>query len=310
MREFVAYEKLMGTVFSLGIVCENEKQANECLEMGVSEIKRIESLLSEYQMDTTTSRINQQISGKSLKVEEEVFHIIKRSQEITRLTEGCFDITASGLKKIYPFKNKRFEFPTQEVVEHALLNVGVHQLILNEHDLSVKKRNSNVYISFNAIGKGYASDRVKELWMSMGIRSGFVNASGDLCGFGTKVDGSYWKIGIADPDDKKKPLLFIPILNQAVATSGDYEEYFIYKGERYSHNINPKTGWPLKGVKSVSIVSPSAELSDALATAVYVMGVRDGMRFVNQLPHTHAIIIDKNNQIYFSKQLDYEACNF
>lgn len=299
----------MGCAFSLGLVSENEKQANEYLQMGINEIKRIEALLSEYKADSITSRINQQAAEQPLNVDEEVFQIIKRSQDISVLTQGYFDITAGALKKMYAFKKLDFIFPSKKIINRTRLNVGYKNLILDDKNHTISKRKPNMYISFNAIGKGYASEMVKKKWLQNGINSGFVNASGDLCAFGTNTNGSPWQVGIAHPDRKDKPILFIPLYNQAVATSGDYEQYFIYKGTRYSHNINPKTGIPMQGLKSVSVISPSAELSDALATAVYVMGKSRGIAFVNQLPQTHAIMIDQNNQITFSKLLNYETIN-
>jgi len=307
MKEFIIYEKLMGSAFSLGIVCEDEKKANECLEIGVNEIKRIETLLTEYKPESVTSKINQQPSGKPLQIDREVFQIVKRSNNISALTQGNFDITASAFKRIYAFKNEDFVFPSKEIINQTLSNVGFDKLLLDEANSTITKLKPEMAISFNAIGKGYAADMVKKLWQKMDIHSGFVNASGDLCAFGTKADGSPWQIGIAHPDYKNKPMLFIPVHNQAVATSGDYEQYFMFQGKRYSHNINPKTGLPLHSLKSVSIISPSAELSDALATAVYVMGERKGIEFVNQLPQTFAIIIDQNNQVSMSKQLNYET---
>ncbi len=166
---------------------------------------------------------------------------------------------------------------------------------------------SEMRISFAAIGKGYAADSVKQKWLNLGVRSGYVNASGDLAAFGHTAQHTPWRIGIAHPDQPDKVLLFIPIENAAIATSGDYEQHFFYHGKRYSHNLNPKTGLPLTGLKSVSIISPSAELSDALATATYVKGLQDGLTFVNQLPQTHCVIIDENNHVHISKNLIYQG---
>ena len=164
-------------------------------------------------------------------------------------------------------------------------------------------------ISFAAIGKGYAADRVKSLLVNKGIQSGVINASGDLTAWGRNEDGSPWKVGIADPNDPTKIVLWIPIENASVATSGDYEQYFMRDGIRYSHTIDPKTGHPVTGIKSVTIVSPSAELSDALATAVFVMGKDVGMNFIEQLPHTHAVIIDEKNKISTSSKLNINLLN-
>lgn len=310
MKEFVIYEKLMGTAFSLGVLAENEEKGQEYLQKGVQEIKRIEVLFSEYNTNSITSQINNQPKGEPLVIDKEVFDMIERCSNITNLTKGCFDITTGKLKKMYSFKNKHFEFPSKENIASALCNVGMKNIVLDKQNNSITKLKTEVFISFNAIGKGYASDSVKKIWQKMGVRSGFINASGDLFGFGTKADGSPWQVGIAHPNNNQKPILRLPLCNQAVATSGDYEQYFTYKGKKYSHNINPKNGLPLQGLKSVSIVSPSAELSDALATAVYVMGLKKGMSFVTQLPQTFAIIIDENNKLHLSKNIEYENCNY
>lgn len=310
MKEFIIHQKLMGTAFSLGLVAENEKKATEYLQKGVDEIKRIENLFSEYNSDSITSKINNQPKEKPLIIDKEVFDMIERCLNISNLTNGCFDITAGGLKKLYSFKNKHFKFPSQKTIDSTLLNVGMNNLILDKKKNSITKLNSNTSISFNAIGKGYASDSVKKMWQSIGVQSGFINASGDLFGFGSKADGSAWQVGIAHPNKNKKPIISLPLFDQAVATSGDYEQYFRYQGKRYSHNINPINGLPLHELKSVSIISPSAELSDALATAVYVMGLKKGIDFVNQLPNTFAVIINQNNEVYLSQNIKYENYNF
>jgi len=159
-------------------------------------------------------------------------------------------------------------------------------------------------ISLAAIGKGYAADCVRKLWLNNGIEHGVINASGDLTSMGKRANGQAWQVGIADPENRKKVLFYLPIDNIAVATSGDAEQFFIHKNKRYSHNINPTTGLPVIGLKSISVFSPSAELSDALATAVYIKGIEQGIHFINQLPHTHCLLIDNNNKIYTSKNLN------
>ena len=210
------------------------------------------------------------------------------------------------MKKLFSFKNGDFKIPAKEEITNALRKVGFDKIKLNEELRSIQFARQNMKISFAAIGKGYASDRVKMLWSEKGVKGGYINASGDLNAFGSRADGSSWRVGIANPDDKSQMLMYIPGSNLSVATSGDYEQFFMHEGKRYSHNINPKTGLPLTGIKSVSVVSPSAELSDALATAVYVMGSDDGIDFINQLPDTHAIIIDDSNNLYLSKDLEHE----
>lgn len=309
MIEHSVKKKLMGSAFSLGICATNEDIALYWLEKGVQEIERIEALLSEYQPNSDTTKINIANHLEDILVEQETLELIKRSNNISQLTNGCFDITIGTLKQIYRFNNQDNPFPSDEEIKRTLSLVGYKKLQINEKKQTIQKSVSQMKISFNAIGKGYAADSVKKMWIENGIQSGYINASGDLYAFGNKIDGSPWTVAVSNPNQKNKPLFFLQLHNQAIATSGDYEQHFIYQGRRYSHNINPITGKPLQGIKSVSVISPSAELSDALATAVYVMGVKKGIAFVEQLRQTHTIIIDDKNKVYFSKNLKYEEIN-
>ena len=303
MKDFKLQYKLMGSAFELGIVENDEIKANELLETGVAEIQRIEALLTEFKPTSFTSKINLNAGIEPVKVDTETFQLIERCHRISSLTTGCFDITVGPLKKLYNFKNENFEFPSRKTISETLNKTGFQHIVLEASNHSIFLKNKGMHISFAAIGKGYAADCVKKLWQKSGVNSGFINASGDITAFGTKADGSPWKIGIANPDDKNEMLFHIPLNNGSVATSGDYEQFFLFNGKRHSHNIHPKTGMPLTGIKSVSIFAPSAELADALATAVYVMGKKTGIDFINQLPQTHCIIIDEDNRKYYSKNL-------
>ena len=307
MKSFSLQCKLMGSAFELRVVNQNKSDADELLQLGVQEIKRIENLLSEFLPDSQTSVINNKASLAPLQIDQECFELINRSQRISILTRGCFDISVSPLKKIYSFKNIDFQLPDSLLIQDTLANIGFQKIELNSITNSIFFKTKEMKISFSAIGKGYASDQVKKLWMKEGVESGFINASGDLNAFGSRPDGSGWKIGIAHPDNQHKIILYVPVQNASVATSGDYEQYFIHNNIRYSHTINPFTGLPVTGIKSVSVFSPGAELSDALATAIYVMGVKEGLIFANQLPDTHCIIIDGSNKIHFSEKLNYET---
>ncbi len=306
MKEFGIKCKLMGSVFELLVIKENKEEAFDLLYSGIEEIKRIENLLSEFIPDSTTAKINNNAWREPLVIENECFDLIERCLAISKLSKGNFDISVSPLKKLYSFKNNEFEIPSVKIIKKTLQNIGYNKIDLNKKNQSISFKNKDLKISFSAIGKGYASDMVKRLWIKKGVKAGCINASGDLNAFGIKPNGEKWKIGIANPDNKNEVLIYVPLYNASVATSGDYEQNFTYKNIRYSHNINPHTGMPVTGIKSVSIFSPSAELSDALATAVYVMGTRKGIDYINQLPQTHCIIIDSKNKIYFSNKLVYE----
>ncbi len=296
----------MGTAFDLGVVSDNEIEANELLEFGVNEIKRIEAVFTEFKATSLTSKINQNAGIKETLVSPEFFSLLQRCLHISKLSQGYFDISVGNLKQLYQFKNAAFSLPKRNIIDEVLNNVGFDKIDLNDESSSVLLKKKGMRISFAAIGKGYAADVVKKKWQERGVQSAYINASGDLTAFGKNTDGKPWKIGISNPDNREEILFYIPLENAAVATSGDYEQHFLYQGERYSHNINPKTGLPIKGIKSVSVFSPAAEFSDALSTAVYAMGREKGLQFINALPQTHAIIIDEKNQVFFSENLKYE----
>jgi len=300
-------KRLMGSAFSLMVIHEDEKIAQQLLVAGINEIERIETLLSEFIPHSDTGRINNARDLEKTIVSEETFNLIRRSNNISTMTNGAFDISVAPLKKIYRFKNENFTMPDPSIIGETLVHTGYQHIEMNVEECSIRFKKPKMKISFSAIGKGYASDMVMKLWKKEGLKNGYVNASGDLNAFGTGPDGMPWNIGIADPENETKILLKIPVYNSSVATSGDSQQHFMYKGKRFSHNINPKTGLPLSGMQSVTVLSPAAELSDALATAVYVMGVKEGLEFVKNLPETHAIIIDEKKRIHFSQNINYEA---
>lgn len=306
MKEFNRKCKLMGSAFELLVVEEDQQKADQLLNSGIEEIRRIENLLSEFLPDSDTSRLNSNAWNEPVIVGTECFDLIERCTGLSKLTEGHFDISVSPLKRLYSFKNTQFEMPAENLIRETLARVGYQKIIPNRENHSITFSKKQMKISFSAIGKGYASDMVKQLWLDAGVKSGFINASGDLNAFGSKPDSSPWKIGIANPDNRSKILFYIPLYNASVATSGDYEQFFMVKNVRYSHTLNPLSGLPVTGIKSVTVFSPGAELSDALATAVNVMGVRKGIDFIDQLPHTHCILIDEKNKVYFSNKLKYE----
>ena len=158
-------------------------------------------------------------------------------------------------------------------------------------------------IGFGAIGKGYAANRARDIMKKMGIASGIVNAGGDMFAWGRQADGKKWKIGIADPKNKSAILAWLQLENTAIVTSGNYERFAIIDGKKYAHIIDPRTGYPVSGLKSVSVICPDAELADALATAVFVMGEKSGMALINQLENVECIIVNDADEMSVSEQL-------
>ena len=303
MPLFSLDRKLMGTRFSLGIVLEDEEQAKILLEEAVQHIEFLERLLSHFRSDSETSKINKFAQHEFVKVHPICFSLIERAIQLSKLTAGAFDITVSPLKKLYAFSNKETFWPDSALLRAALDKVGYQHILLNQDKGSIRFARAGMALDFSAIGKGFASDYVKKKWKAAGVASGYINASGDLNAMGLNEHGLPWQVGIAHPQNIEKALLTIALKDQAIATSGDYEQYVLHEGRRYGHNISPFDGRPISGIQSVSVIAPAAELADALATAVYVKGVHSGLKMIDQLPKTHAIIIDEKNKVHCSKDL-------
>lgn len=303
MNEFGVTAKLMGSIFELIVGCTNADEADILLTEGIVEIQRIEELLSEFKADSYTSQINASAGIHAVKVDRETFALVQRCQRISSLTQGAFDLTVGPMKKLYRFQKSEFALPSKKEIDKARALVGFSKIMLNDVRTELFLPNKGMHISFAAIGKGYAADCVKKRWLNSGVTSGVISASGDLTTIGTRWTGEPWQIGIADPDQREQIILQIPLNNSSIATSGDYEQFFMYDKIRYSHTIHPVTGLPVTGIKSVSIIGSSAELCDALATAVFVMGVDVGIHFLNQIPHTHGIVIDHKNKCHYSDKI-------
>ncbi len=297
--------KLMGNRFEISIVCADQGLAESKTDLAVQEIKRIELLLTTFDEDSQTNEINRNAGIKPVKVDAEVFKLIGRSLKISALTQGAFDITYGSIdKSLWNFDVNMQQLPDKKTAQDSVRLINYRNVILNPSDQTVFLKEAGMRIGFGGIGKGYAADCAKNLLQKQGITSGIVNAAGDLITWGNQPDGKPWTIAIADPDQKTQPFSTLNISNMAIATSGNYEKYAIINGKKYSHTINPKTGLPASGVKSVSIVCPSAELADAMATPVMVMGVKVGLDLINQLQQIACVIIDDHNQIYTSKNIN------
>lgn len=297
--------KLMGNMFSFSVVHDDEEWANHSIDLAVDEIKRIEALLTTFKDESQTNQINHEAGIRAVAVDKEVFDLISRSIKISELTQGAFDITYGSIdKRLWNFDKTMTSLPDKAVAKSMVRLIDYKNIKLDTANFSVLLKNKGMRIGFGGIGKGYAADRGKRLLLDLGIKSGVVNASGDLAVWGNQVNGNPWTIGIADPDTSM-PFSSIPLREMAIATSGNYEKFTIINGKRYSHTIDPRTGLPVTGVKSVSIISPMAELSDALATPVMVMGIKAGLDMINQMRGVACIAIDENNRIFTTNNISF-----
>ncbi|MFD2605598.1 FAD:protein FMN transferase [Euzebyella marina] len=292
--------ELMGSRFDITVVASSEEIGSINIDEASAEIKRIEKLISSWDVESETSLINLNAGLKPVKVSDELFSLIERSIQISELSDGAFDISYASLDNIWKFDGSIKEMPSEIEVKNSIANVGYRNIVLNEVDQTVFLSKKGMKISFGAIGKGYAADKAKELLISKQVVGGIINAAGDLTTWGTKANGQKWLVGIANPLSEERIFSWLPIVESSVATSGNYEKHFILNGIKYSHIIDPRTGYPSTGVNSVSIFAKSAETCDALATAVYLLGKDKGLDLINQLGGIEVVLIDSLNQVHKS----------
>ena len=296
--------RLMGNQFEFTLIDENENNANETFEIAIQEIKRIETLLTTFSDTSITYKINENAGVTPVVVDDEVFQLIKRCQFISKITQGAFDISYGSLdKRFWNFDLNMTSLPDPKVAKKAVELINYENILLDETHKTVFLKNKGMRIGFGGIGKGYAAEMAKKKLIENNVLNGIVNASGDLTAWGFQENGEAWTIGVADPNQRKSIFSTFKITNKAVATSGNYEKFITINNKRYSHTIDPKTGYPISGIKSVTILAENAEIADALATPVTVMGIEVGMNFINQLKTIGCIIIDDNDKSYFSNNI-------
>lgn len=301
---------LIGSPFELIVVATDSTQANLYFEASVQEVKRIELLISEWKPETEVSKVNAQAGISAVKVSKEVFDLVERALKISKISEGAFDLTFASMEKLWQFdKKEHASLPSPEIVSNNVKNVGYPFIQMDKKNQTIYITNPKTKIGLGGIGQGYIADKISEKLKGMGCTSAVVNVSGDVYAWGKKPDQKPWQVAITNPMNTQKIIGYFPLENSAVETSGNYEKYFTHQQKRYAHIIDPRTGYPVQDIVSVSVFAKTTELSDALATAVFVLGVKDGLALLNQLDGIEGIIIDDQGKIYTSNHIKIKPEN-
>ena len=305
MQQFSKSLQLMGNRFTITVVADDKDFANENIQAAITEIQRIESLFTTYRPESQTNRINDNAGMEPVKVDAEVFNLIERSMHISTITQGAFDLSYGSIdKSLWNFDQKMTRLPSAETALKMVHLIDYRNIILDAENQTVFLKEKGMRIGFGGIGKGYAAEMAKKILVERHVKSGIINASGDLTAWGFQPNGKPWTIGVANPDAPNNAFSYLEISEKAIATSGNYEKYVTINGKKYSHTIDPKTGLPITGIKSVTVIANNAEFADAMATPIAVMGIKNGLFLVNQIPNLHCIIIDDFNKIYTSKNIN------
>mgnify|MGYP003667910323 FL=1 len=297
--------KLMGSRFDITMVASDSITANAYIDDAVAEIKRIETLISSWNPDSQTSLINKNAGIKPVVVDQELIDLILRAIQISKITNGAFDISYASVDKVWRYDGTMTHKPTAEEISNSIAKIGYQNILVDKDAKTVYLKLEGMKIGFGAIGKGYAADKTRKLLIGKGVKAGIINASGDLTTWGKQPDGKDWMVGITNPLNKDHVFSWFPIIDAAVATSGNYEKFVEFDGVKYSHIIDPRTGYPSTGLTSVTIFAKSAELCDALATSVFITGVEVGLDMINQLKGVECIIVDAQNKIHFSENISF-----
>jgi thiamine biosynthesis lipoprotein len=296
----------MGSRFKIIAVSDDSIPAKNGIDAAISEIQRIEELISSWDSASQTSLINLNAGIKPVKVDKELFDLIKRSKKVSKLTDGIFDISYASVDKIWKFDGSMNQMPDSASVAASVSKINFRDIILDEKKNTVFLKKNGMKIGFGAIGKGYAANQAKRIMIELGIKNGVVNAGGDLISWGTQAGGQPWQIAVTDPKDKSKNLGWLNCSETAVVTSGNYEKFIEINGRKYSHIINPKTGYPAFGTRSVTIICPNAELADALATAVFILGKKDGINLINKIKGVECLLVTQNDELVYSSGLELQ----
>ncbi|MFN4199255.1 MAG: FAD:protein FMN transferase, partial [Flavobacterium sp.] len=277
-------------------------------EASVQEVKRIELLISEWKSETEVSKVNAQAGINAVKVSKEVFDLVERAIKISKVSNGAFDITFASMEKLWQFdKKEHASLPSPEIVSNNVKNVGHPFIQMDKKNQTIYITNPKTKIGLGGIGQGYIADKISEKLKGMGCTSAIVNVSGDVFAWGRKPDQKPWQVAITNPMNTSQIIGYFPLENSAVETSGNYEKYFTHNQKRYAHIIDPRTGYPVQDIVSVSVFARTTELSDALATAVFVLGVDKGLALLNQLEGIEGIIIDDQGKIYQSNHIKMQT---
>lgn len=295
--------QLMGGRFEITLLARADSIANRYIDTIVAEIARIERLISDWQPTSQVSEINRNAGIRPVLVDRELIDLTNRALHFSRITNGAFDISFAAMEKVWRFDGTMDTLPSEELIKRSVANVGYKHIVVDTVHSTIFLEKKGMKIGFGALGEGYAADYCRRLMRSKGIKGGVVNATGDISAWGHPIGQSAWQFGIAHPRHRRQTLGIISLTDGAVTTSGNYEKFAEINGVRYSHIINPATGYPATGLISVTIVGPDAETANALSTSIMVLGEKKGRELLQQFPQYYFLLVTEKERVKKSRQL-------
>lgn len=298
LRTFRETQFGLGTLIEITVLDSSEVHATAAMDSAFGEIERIGSLFWEGNPESPLYAFSHRQS-ESVRIPREVLQLIKRGITISEVTAGAFDMTVGILLPLYDFKSENPQPPSYSEIRERLPYVDYRQLEVDLEGGKLVAHSPQTALATGGIAKGYAVDRAIEVLAAQNIAGAIVNAGGDLRVLPRK-DHKRWRIGIQHPRNPDEMLLVLELERGAVTTSGDYQKYFIYEGRRWHHLLDPHNGLPADSCQSVTVMAPTAEMADALATGLFVAGVQKGMEILRQFPDCRALMVRRDGKIFYS----------
>jgi thiamine biosynthesis lipoprotein len=291
---------IMGTRIAVELWSPTEAQGEAAIDAVMAEMHRVDALMSHYKPESQLSQINAHAGAGPVRVDRELFDLIARSLDFSRLTDGAFDITYASVGYLYDYRHR--VRPDEAEIDSHLPAVDWRSLELDPANSTVRFRKPGMRIDLGGFAKGYAVDRSIELLQARGIEHASVSAGGDTRILGDRF-GRPWIVGIRHPDDANRVILRMPLENVALSTSGDYERYFDENGVRYHHIIDPRTGYPASKVRSATIIGPTATQTDGLSKTAFVLGPEKALEILARIPDIDAVFVGPDGKVYYTPGL-------
>ena len=296
---------VMGTALEVTVDAATEGGAGAVFLSVEQEMKRIENEMSEWQEGSPLSEVNRAAGQRPVKVPKELCNVISAALKVSEISGGAFDITWASMRSLWDFRPGRERVPTPEEVRHRIGLVDYRAVVLDPAESTVFLKNKGMAIGLGAIAKGFAVDKAMEAVLKAGVTNAIIKAGGDIrVQGGIEAGGAGWEVGIQDPRDRARLMARLRLTNASISTSGDYERFFVRDGLLYHHIMDPKTGYPARGARSVTVIGPDTMTTDALSTAIFVLGPEKGLELAEKLAGIEVIIVDSSGAISSSGAVD------
>jgi len=293
---------MMDTTFEIVLYSTDEGQGNRLIDEAFNEARNLEKVLSRFISSSDVDRINRNAGIEPVEVDPVTFHVVEKAIHFSEISEGSFDVTVAPLLELWGFGTGEHSVPTEEEIKEVLPLVDYKKIEIEEDNLTVFLQEEGMAIDLGGIAKGYIVDHTIEYLERQGAESAFVDA-GDIRVLGERPDETPWKIGVRHPRQREDLIAVIPVSDESIDTSGDYERFFIEDGKRYHHIIDPHTGKPTREMLSVTVVSPDCVAADTLSTAAFVLGPEKGLELLEELPEVEGLLFDVNEELYITSGL-------